>query len=119
MTPIERMTQLINRINELNYHYYVLDSPIASDDEWDSLYSELKKLEEQTSTVLDGSPTKRIGGEPLEGFTPHTHLGQLWSMNKAQSYQELFDWEARVNNAVEQYNRTATEKLPSPVFALE
>ena len=119
MTPIERMTQLINRINELNYHYYVLDSPIASDDEWDSLYSELKKLEEQTSTVLDGSPTKRIGGEPLEGFTPHTHLGQLWSMNKAQSYQELFDWEARVNNAVEQYNRTATEKLPKPVFALE
>lgn len=119
MTPIERMTQLINRINELNYHYYVLDSPIASDDEWDSLYSELKKLEEQTSTVLDGSPTKRIGGEPLEGFTPHTHLGQLWSMNKAQSYQELFDWEARVNNAVEQYNRTATKKLPKPVFALE
>lgn len=118
-TAIEEMQQLISRLNELNYHYYVLDDPIASDDEWDGLYRRLVALEQQTGTVLDGSPTKKVGGDIIEGFKPHTHLGRLWSMNKAQSYEELLAWESRVRSAVEQYNASSDNKLPLPVFCLE
>ena len=41
----ERMEQLIKRLNETSYAYYVLDNPIISDMQWDQMYDELKKLE--------------------------------------------------------------------------
>ena len=35
---MEEMRSLVDRLNQLNYHYYVLDEPLVSDDEWDALY---------------------------------------------------------------------------------
>lgn len=116
---LSEMQKLIDRLEELNYHYYVLDDPLVSDDEWDKLYKKLQNMERETGTVLDGSPSKRIGGEPVEGFVPHRHLHRLWSMDKAQSYEELFAWEQRVRTAVENYNSTAEVPLPNPEFGLE
>ena len=49
----DRMRELVDRINQLNYHYYVLDDPIASDDEWDALYRELVLLEQSQGRVLE------------------------------------------------------------------
>ena len=43
----ERMQELIRRLNEANYRYYVLDDPTISDDQWDDMYSELKRLESE------------------------------------------------------------------------
>lgn len=113
------MQKLINRLNILNYHYYVLDEPIASDDEWDALYKQLRDLELKTGIVLDGSPTKRIGGDAISAFKPHKHIAKLWSMNKAQSYQELYDWESRINATIDQHNNSSEKKLPSPSYTLE
>lgn len=116
---MKEMQDLINKLNEYNYHYYVLDDPIADDDEWDALYKRLCELERETGVILDGSPTKRIGGEVISEFKPHTHLGKLWSMNKAQTYQELLDWEERVRALISSYNSTSKNKLPEPEFSLE
>ena len=116
---MDEMQKLIDRLNLLNYHYYVLDEPIASDDEWDALYKRLCDLELQTGIILDGSPTKRIGGDAITAFEPHKHIAKLWSMNKAQSYQELYDWESRIKAAIDQHNKSSDTKLPAPTYTLE
>ena len=90
--PTSRMRELIDRIRETSYAYYVLDNPIISDMQWDQLYDELKKLEQETGTVLPDSPTRQVGGETLQGFETHTHLTRLWSMDKVQSFEELDAW---------------------------
>lgn len=87
-----RMRELVDRLNETSYAYYVLDNPVISDKQWDQLYDELKQLENETGTVFDDSPTRHVGGEPLQGFENHTHLHRLWSMDKVQTFEGLNDW---------------------------
>ena len=95
MEAMDRMRELVDRLKETSYAYYVLDDPIISDMQWDQLYDELKALEAQTGTVLPDSPTRQVGGEPLKGFETHTHLTRLWSMDKVQSFEALDAWIAR------------------------
>ena len=92
---VDRMRELVDRLNETAYQYYTLDAPTISDVEWDRLYDELVKLESETGERLPDSPTRRVGGEVLAGFEPHTHLARLWSMGKAQSIEALEDWARR------------------------
>ena len=82
---MNRMRELVDRLNETAYQYYTLDNPSISDKEWDALYDELTALEKETGVRLPDSPTRRVGGAVLAGFEPHTHLARLWSMDKAQS----------------------------------
>ena len=92
---MDRMRELVDRLNETAYQYYTLDNPTISDAEWDALYDELIKLEQSTGERLPDSPTRRVGGEVLPGFEPHAHIARLWSMGKAQSIGELEDWARR------------------------
>ncbi|MBQ8507760.1 MAG: NAD-dependent DNA ligase LigA [Clostridia bacterium] len=92
---MDRMRFLVDRLNETAYQYYTLDNPSISDKEWDAMYDELVKLEKETGARLPDSPTRRVGGEVLSGFEPHTHLARLWSMGKAQSIEALRDWANR------------------------
>ena len=46
---MDEMRRLIDRLNELGYHYYTLDDPIASDAEYDRLYDRLVQLERELS----------------------------------------------------------------------
>lgn len=92
---MNRMRELVDRLNETAYQYYTLDAPTISDKEWDALYDELVRLEKETGERLPDSPTRRVGGAVLPGFEPHTHLARLWSMGKAQSIGELRDWANR------------------------
>lgn len=97
---MDRMQQLVEILNEYAYRYYVLDEPIVSDKEYDALYDELRRLEEQTGTVLPDSPTKRIGGEPIKAFRQHTHLHKLYSLDKCNSYDALREWDAKLRKTV-------------------
>ena len=90
-----RMRQLVNRLKETAYAYYVLDNPVISDMQWDQLYDELKALEAETGVVFEDSPTRKVGGEVLKGFEEHRHITRLWSMDKVQSLEELDAWIAR------------------------
>ena len=92
---MDRMRELVDYLNEKSYQYYTLDDPTISDREYDRLYDELVKLEAETGVRLPDSPTRRVGGEVLPGFEPHTHLARLWSMGKAQSIEALKDWATR------------------------
>lgn len=94
-----RMRELVDRLNETAYAYYVLDNPVISDKQWDQLYDELKQLENETGTVFEDSPTRHVGGEPLQGFENHTHLHRLWSMDKVQTYEALNEWIKRTEKS--------------------
>ena len=78
---MDRMKQLV--LNKYAYEYYVLDTPTVSDKEYDALYDELVALEKQTGVVLPDSPTKRVGGQPLKDFAPHTHIHRLYKIGRA------------------------------------
>ena len=89
---LKTMRELVDRLNDLAYRYYVLDEPIVSDKEYDALYDRLLGLEAETGTVYPDSPTKRVGGEPLKAFLPHTHIRRLYSLDKCNSFDELRSW---------------------------
>jgi len=86
MDKHKEINELIEKIEELNYHYYTLDSPLVSDGEYDKLYDRLKELEEETGYSPENSPTHKVGGEILEKFEKHVHISRLYSQDKAQSF---------------------------------
>lgn len=95
------MRKLVDKLNEYAYRYYVLDDPIVSDKEYDELYDRLVNLEKETDTVLPDSPTIRVGGQVLDGFTSHEHLTPLWSLDKCKTPAELMAWDGRVKRLLE------------------
>lgn len=116
---IKEMEDLIKKIDKLNYHYYTLDDPLLSDAEYDKLYDRLVNLENESGTVLSYSPTTRIGGAVLSKFEKHTHLGRLYSMDKAQGDDALLAWYNRIEKFVNNYNENNINKLPEPEFIVE
>ena len=93
---MDRKRELVDILNKWAYEYYVLDAPTVSDKEYDALYDELRRLEEEDGVVYPDSPTRRVGGEPIKGFQKHTHLARLFSLDKSVSEEELFAFLTRV-----------------------
>ena len=106
-----RIEELVELINKYAYEYYSLDNPSVSDKEYDSKYDELKALEEETGYVLPYSPTQRVGDVVLQGFNKYTHKARLWSLDKAQSFDEIKDWHNRNVKFVNEMNSRG-ENLP-------
>ena len=92
---LQRMRGLIDKLNEASRRYYDQNESDISDDEWDAMYAELRKLEEKTGERMADSPTRRVGGAVMEGFEQHRHIARLWSMDKAQSEEEILAWAHR------------------------
>lgn len=92
MSENEKMRELVDKLNEFAYQYYVLDNPTISDKEYDALYDELVVLEKERGVILFDSPTQRVGGEPLKEFESHTHINRLYSLDKCNSFDALRDW---------------------------
>ena len=105
--------ELVDKLNEYSKAYYVLDAPKISDKEYDELYDELLRLEEQSGIILPDSPTQRVGGDPLPCFEPHTHIHRLWSLDKVRTREDLIDWGRRVERIAE------SQHLPRVKYALE
>jgi DNA ligase (NAD+) len=86
-------------VKELNYHcyrYYVLDSPVISDEEYDRLYFKLKDLEKKYGYIPLESPTQRVGAPPLEKFEKVRHIEPMLSLDNAFSYDEVIEFDRRV-----------------------
>ena len=92
---LQRMRELIVKLNEASRRYYDQNESDISDDEWDAMYAELRGLEEKTGERMADSPTRRVGGAVMEGFEQHRHIARLWSMDKAQSEEEILAWAQR------------------------
>ena len=94
-SDLQRMRELIDKLNEASRRYYDQNESDISDDEWDAMYAELRGLEEKTGERMADSPTRRVGGAVMEGFEQHRHIARLWSMDKAQSEEEILAWAQR------------------------
>ena len=94
-----RMRELVRRLNETSYAYYVLDDPVISDMQWDRLYDELRRLEAETGVVLEDSalgprvlgvlvdsPAQRCGVHPGDVLT---ELDDQQLHSSAQLEQQL------------------------------
>lgn len=92
MNKIKKMQELVDKLNKYSFEYYTLDNPTISDKEYDILYDELIKIEKETNTVLENSPTKRVGGEILSEFKQKEHIKRLYSLDKCQNENELIKW---------------------------
>ena len=108
---MEKMQELVKKLNKYAYEYYVLDNPTVSDKEYDVLYDELKKLEAQTGTVLFDSPTKRVGGEPISAFKKHNHINRLLSLDKSTTEEELFAFDKRARKEGDDFEYTVEYKF--------
>ena len=98
---VEEMKTLTEKINKASYEYYVLDNPTISDKEWDEMYYRLLDLEKETGIILPNSPSQKVGGEVLSKFKKVTHSHKLYSLAKAQTIQEIIDWNTRNQNIYE------------------
>jgi DNA ligase (NAD+) len=92
-----RIEELREQVRYHNRRYYIEDAPEISDAEYDALYAELEALEaEHPELVTPDSPTRRVGGEPLEGFEEVRHSISMLSLANARKTEELREWDARV-----------------------
>ena len=89
---LQRMQELVDKLNAYARAYYVEDAPLISDGEYDALEAQLIALEKETGIVLPDSPTHRVGGEPLAKFEEHRHLGRLWSLDKVRTVNGIREW---------------------------
>ena len=92
MNKIERIKELTGLLNNASRAYYQEDSEIMSNLEYDRLYDELKRLEEETGTVFSNSPTLRVGYEAVNDLPKEAHEEPMLSLDKTKSRQELKDW---------------------------
>jgi DNA ligase (NAD+) len=97
----KRIDELREQIRHHDRKYYVEARPEISDQQYDALLDELKQLEqEHPELVTPDSPTQRVGGEPLEGFTTVTHALRMLSIDNTYNREDLLAWSGRVEKAL-------------------
>nr|WP_325185442.1 NAD-dependent DNA ligase LigA [uncultured Oscillibacter sp.] len=97
----EEIRHLRDVLNENGYLYYVLDAPTMSDREYDLLNRRLEELEAaHPEEVTPDSPTQRIGGKLLEGFSTYTHAVPLESLQDVFNAEEVAEFCQRMEEAL-------------------
>ena len=96
-----RIIELRRTINDHNYNYYVLDNPIISDIEYDTLLRELDTLEtKRPDLITTDSPTQRVGAAPLAAFTSVEHSIPMLSLENAMNSDELIAYYDRTKKGL-------------------
>ncbi len=101
VTPTDRLADLRARIRHHEERYYVLNDPEISDAEFDALMAELQALErEHPELVTPDSPTRRVGGRPVEGFASVEHDVPMLSLDNTYDEQEVAAFDERLRRAL-------------------
>ena len=109
MDAEKRIQELTKKLNLYAHKYYTEDVSLISDFEYDRLNRELVELEEQYPQFRQpDSPTHRVGGEILKGFSPVRHEVKMESLQDAFSHEEIFAFGTRIK-----------EKFPDARFVVE
>ena len=100
-----RAEELRRQLEHHEYLYYVLDQPEISDAAFDQLMRELRELEESHPELrTPDSPTRRVGGQPREGFVKVPHSSPMLSLDNALNEEELREFDARVRGLLKSHN---------------
>ena len=90
---VQEYKHAVETLNRWAYHYYVLDDPIATDEEYDKLYHKVLEYEAQhAEDILPNSPTQRVGDVVSEGFVKAKHLSRMWSLEDIFNSDDLQKW---------------------------
>lgn len=92
MNEISEMRILVNTLNKYAEAYYVYDTPIVSDKQYDALYDRLAELEDITGIQLSNSPTVKVQGKVLDGFTKIKHTKPMLSAEKTKDPKMIERW---------------------------
>lgn len=96
-----RYDELVEKLKQANYEYYALDNPTLTDIEYDSLYDELVKIEEEhPDWIREDSPTRQVGGEIISKFEKVKHVTPLMSIADVFNEEELIDWDKKIRKQV-------------------
>ncbi|SFV62369.1 DNA ligase [hydrothermal vent metagenome] len=97
----EEYLKKIETLKKWAHAYYVEDNPIATDEEYDTLYHEVLDYEmAHPSDVVEDSPTKRVGGVVRDEFFKAKHIKRMWSMEDVFTTEEVQEWLERVEKNV-------------------
>ncbi len=97
----KRVRELRADLEKHNYKYYVLDSPVISDFEFDALMAELIRLEQEHPDLLaPDSPSQRVGGLPIKEFRQVRHSAPMLSLDNTYNKEELGEFDARVRRLI-------------------
>jgi DNA ligase (NAD+) len=103
MDAKQRIAQLRETINQYNREYYLEDSPSVPDAEYDRLFHELKRLEQEHPELLTpDSPTQRVGAAPLDKFQQSKHLQPMLSLDNIFAFEELQAFHKRILDRLKQ-----------------
>lgn len=122
MNTLERVNFLKDEINRHNYLYYVEENPSLSDFEYDEMFRELNKLEQENPHLITpDSPTQRVGqGIDAIGakFESHKHKYRLYSLDNSNNYDELVKWYERIQKEVGEAELVCELKIDGLAIAL-
>jgi DNA ligase (NAD+) len=97
----QRLEDLRQQVRYHEYRYYVLDDPEITDAQYDALFRELVRLEEQhPELITPDSPTQRVSVEPSSQFAKVRHLSPMLSLQNAFAEEEIRAWDRRVRSVV-------------------
>ncbi|WMI65560.1 NAD-dependent DNA ligase LigA [Aestuariibaculum sp. YM273] len=102
MNTEQQIKKLRDELNQHNYNYYVLDTPVISDYDFDLKLKELQDLEAKHPEFFDAnSPTQRVGGAVTKNFETVAHEYRMYSLDNSYSKEDLQDWETRIKKMVD------------------
>ena len=102
MILIERIKELKRTLLEHNYNYYILDNPIITDSEYDSLFRELEELEKKNKHLITpDSPTQRVGAKPNSKFDVIRHRKPMLSLANAMTLEELIKFNDQIKKLLD------------------
>ncbi|MDD3890497.1 MAG: NAD-dependent DNA ligase LigA, partial [Syntrophomonadaceae bacterium] len=117
--PATRIIELRDVIRKHDYQYYILDTPLISDSEYDVLMQELITLEkENPHLITTDSPSQRVGGQALGKFHTVVHRSPLLSLDNAFSLEDLREFDRRVSKLVKNVSYMAELKIDGVSIAL-
>ncbi len=104
-SPAEQAELLRKEIERYNHAYYVLDTPIVPDSEYDRLFRELQELERNhPELIVADSPTQRVGGSPLVQFEKVEHKIPMLSLQNGLSEEEVAAFDKRIADELDEDN---------------
>jgi len=105
-----QMAQLSASLHAHNHAYYVLNQPLISDYEFDTLLKELETLELAHPNLADpNSPTKRVGGDLTKKFETKKHRFPMLSLSNSYSEQDIIDWAERCQKTLQEASEFVCE----------
>ncbi|RLM45147.1 NAD-dependent DNA ligase LigA [Haloarcula sp. Atlit-47R] len=100
-TAREQAAQLREAIRYHDYRYYVQNDPVIGDRAYDALFTRLQSLESVFDLDTDGSPTQRVGGEPLDELPDVEHVARMGSIDQGGDEADVREFDERVRDGLD------------------